>query len=583
MSEPTITSVGGPNFCEGDSVILSSNQAYGNQWYLNGNPISGATENTFVAYATGDYSLESTLGGNGQVWSFGWNATGTFGDGTNFNNANPTQALSSVSFDQLSSGSNYVLGVTTSNDVYAWGENSSGQLGNGTYTSSNIPLQVPTLANIKTVATSESSSMAVSNTGATYVWGNNTVGQLGTGNTSVINFPFANPSLTNVDSIAAGRSHFIILKNDGTVWSTGDNSFGQLGIGTLNNAVTPQQVSGLSNIVSVGAGEYHSFAISNSGDLYVWGNNGSGQLGLNDLSGRLVPTISDLKNVINAQGGANHSIFLTSQKEVFTTGGNQFGQLGTSDLVDRMIPTQIAVSGVNSISAGQYTSLVLRHDNSVYGFGNNTEEQLSSTNGIAISTPELIADLDGVTFIEASSLSSHFIYGNSANCVSSTISLTMVPVSNVTISAVGNVLSTISGSAYQWYFNGNPISGATAQTITATSAGFYSVEVTFGGACTGMSQDYPFNVIGLEELNSSFKVYPNPTNGLVHIVLPNELNTNSSKLFLKDMTGRSVELVFDQSSSLIDIDLSSYSNGVYLLELYANDEMISRKQIVKTN
>lgn len=583
IAEPTIVASAGPNFCDGDSIVLTSNQSYGNQWYLNGNPIIGATDTNFVVYSSGDYSLETTLGGSGQVWSFGWNATGAFGDGSNLNNANPTQAISTALFNELSSGSNYVLGVTTSNDVYAWGENSSGQLGNGTYTSSNLPVQVPSLANIKTVATSESSSMAVSNTGATYVWGNNTVGQLGTGNTSVINFPFANPSLTNVDSIAAGRSHFIILKNDGTVWSTGDNSFGQLGLGTLNNTVTPQQVSGLSNIVSVGAGEYHSFAISNSGDLYVWGNNGSGQLGLNDLSGRLVPTISDLKNVINAQGGANHSVFLSSTNKVYTTGGNQFGQLGTSDFIDRMNPTEISISGASSISAGQYTTLVLRNDHSVFGFGNNTEEQLSSTNGVAISTPEFISDLDGVTFIEASNFSSHFVFGQSTSCVSSTLSLTMVPVSNVTISAVGNILSTITGTAYQWYFNGNIIPGENNQTIAATTPGFYSVEVTFGGNCTGMSQDYPFNVIGLEELNASFKVYPNPTNGLVHIVLPNEQNAKSSKLFLKDMTGRSIELEFDQSSSLIDIDLSSYSNGVYLLELYADDEMISRKQIVKTH
>ena len=33
----------------------------------------------------------------------------------------------------------------------------------------------------------------------------------------------------------------------------------------------------------------------------------------------------------------------------------------------------------------------------------------------------------------------------------------------------------------------------------------------------------------------------------------------------------------------ITFDTTDYSNGVYLLELYANDEMISRKQIVKTN
>lgn len=583
IAEPTIVASAGPNFCEGDSIVLTSNQSYGNQWYLNGNPIVGATDTNLVVYSFGDYSLETTLGGSGQVWSFGWNATGAFGDGSNLNNANPTQANSSTLFDELSSGSNYILGVTTSNEVYSWGENSSGQLGNGTYTSSNVPQLVPTLTNIKTIATSESSSMAVSNTGQTYVWGNNTLGQLGTGSTSVINFPFANPSLTNVDSIAAGRSHFIVLKNDGTVWSTGDNSFGQLGLGTLVNSTTPQQVSGLSNIVSVGAGEYHSFAISNSGDLYVWGNNGSGQLGLNDLNGRLIPTLSELKNITNAQGGANHSVFLSSANKVYTTGGNQFGQLGTADLIDRMNPTEISISGAALISAGQYTSLVLRNDHSVFGFGNNTEEQLSSTNGVAISTPEFISDLDGVTFIEASNFASHFIYGQSTSCVSSTLNLTMVPVSNVTISAVGNILSTITGTAYQWYFNGNIIPGENNQTITATTPGFYSVEVTFGGNCTGMSDEYPYNVIGLEELSQDLTIYPNPTNGIVHIELTNELLDKATGIYLMDMSGRKVQLDFENSATILDIDLTNFASGVYLLELHSSNGVISRSQLVKTN
>ena len=73
------------------------------------------------------------------------------------------------------------------------------------------------------------------------------------------------------------------------------------------------------------------------------------------------------------------------------------------------------------ISTGQYSTLVKRTDMSVFGFGNNTEEQLSSLNGSTISTPELIFDLEGVTFIEASKSSSHFIYNEDQLCSSQAV------------------------------------------------------------------------------------------------------------------------------------------------------------------
>jgi hypothetical protein len=48
---------GGPtSFCAGGSVTLKSNSDHGNQWYLDGNPISGATSPTYIATASGNYT-----------------------------------------------------------------------------------------------------------------------------------------------------------------------------------------------------------------------------------------------------------------------------------------------------------------------------------------------------------------------------------------------------------------------------------------------------------------------------------------------------------------------------------------------
>jgi hypothetical protein len=59
---PTITPSGQATLCNG-SVTLSSSSATGNQWYLNGNPIGGATSQTYSATATGNYTVVVTTSG----------------------------------------------------------------------------------------------------------------------------------------------------------------------------------------------------------------------------------------------------------------------------------------------------------------------------------------------------------------------------------------------------------------------------------------------------------------------------------------------------------------------------------------
>ncbi len=580
IDEPLITALSSTDFCEGDSVVLVSPVPYGNQWYLNGTAISGATDSSYVAYTSGVYSLEIASGGDGLVWSFGQNASGSLGNGTNFNSTDPVPASSAQSFDELTSGYEFVLGVTTSGELYAWGDNSAGQLGDGTYTSSNEPQIVPTLSNIKTAATSEASSMAVTNGGEVYVWGDNFQGQLATGNTSVINFPFLNTTLTNIDSIAGGKNHFVLLKTDGTVWTVGNNDFGQLGQGDLIPSFSAVQVPGLASIVSVGAGEYHSFAIDASGDLYVWGNNSSGQLGLGDVNNRLNPTLSGLKNIVNAQGGASHSAFLSSQNKVFTSGENGFGQLGTTTFTASLVPVQVDVVGATMISAGEYTTLVKRTDNSVFGFGNNTEDQLSSQTGLSVPTPEHINDLNGVGFIEAGKYTSHFIATEEQSCPSVGVTVNTLAAPTVTISVNVDTLTATAGVSYQWYLGGNVIPGATNQTYEVTTSGTYQVEVTFANGCTGISSVHTHSMADVQVLSwEDVKLYPNPASHTVNLTFENVIWENTEYRVI-DASGRVVftEMITGATTA---IDIENLEDGMYQLVL-ANGTAVKVMRFVKT-
>uniref|UniRef100_UPI0029317BA9 Ig-like domain-containing protein n=1 Tax=Pedobacter gandavensis TaxID=2679963 RepID=UPI0029317BA9 len=57
---PTITAVNNAVYCVGGSVVLTSSEINGNQWFKDGNPISGATLQTYTATAPGNYSVTYT-------------------------------------------------------------------------------------------------------------------------------------------------------------------------------------------------------------------------------------------------------------------------------------------------------------------------------------------------------------------------------------------------------------------------------------------------------------------------------------------------------------------------------------------
>ena len=63
---PTITPGGPTTFTYPGSVTLNSSSATGNQWYLNGGPIGGATNQAYIATASGNYTVVVT-DGNGCV------------------------------------------------------------------------------------------------------------------------------------------------------------------------------------------------------------------------------------------------------------------------------------------------------------------------------------------------------------------------------------------------------------------------------------------------------------------------------------------------------------------------------------
>jgi trimeric autotransporter adhesin len=59
-AQPTVSTSGSTTFCEGGSVVLTSSAATGNQWYKDGAVINGATNPTYTATTSGNYTVAVT-------------------------------------------------------------------------------------------------------------------------------------------------------------------------------------------------------------------------------------------------------------------------------------------------------------------------------------------------------------------------------------------------------------------------------------------------------------------------------------------------------------------------------------------
>lgn len=174
-----------------------------------------------------------------------------------------------------------------------------------------------------------------------------------------------------------------------------------------------------------------------------------------------------------------------------------------------------------------------------------------------------------------------------ANGCASTSSLISVTVYSTpitpTITQNTNVLMSSSSNNNQWYFNGNPISGATSQFYTATQSGFYSVSVSNSYSCSSMSASVNVVTTGMTQFDyaKNITVYPNPSNGILLIEFADNLNVQNYRVNIINTLGQ-VLYTSQITQQLTNVDLNTFINkGIYFIHITNNEnKTIEIKKII---
>jgi len=153
------------------------------------------------------------------------------------------------------------------------------------------------------------------------------------------------------------------------------------------------------------------------------------------------------------------------------------------------------------------------------------------------------------------------------------------------ITQSGDTLFAIAGaSSYQWYFNGNIISGATNYFFPAQTSGDYNVVATDGNGCE--VEAAVFNVTASLEStvhSPQLTVFPNPVKNEITIHNAQITSETAVEISIYNMVGEKVLTVYlpNQNSPLItEVDVQTLSKGMYWLEINSG-EKIFRSKFVK--
>lgn len=159
-----------------------------------------------------------------------------------------------------------------------------------------------------------------------------------------------------------------------------------------------------------------------------------------------------------------------------------------------------------------------------------------------------------------------------------TASSTSTPETNGT-DGTANAVATGGTSPYTYLWN----NGATTQNITGLAAGTYSVITTDANGCVFTSTVTVTSVVGVTEIeNGTIAIFPNPTQGIVTVSMDG-IATGDITMEIIDITGKSVftqKVLFDGNKTNYSLDLSSLTNGTYLIKLNMQDGTATRRIVL---
>jgi len=138
------------------------------------------------------------------------------------------------------------------------------------------------------------------------------------------------------------------------------------------------------------------------------------------------------------------------------------------------------------------------------------------------------------------------------------------------------------GDSYQWFLDGTAITGATMQEYSTEVAGSYGVEVTINGCAVLTDELSVVSSIEDNVFNKALSIYPNPSEGYFTLRIENE-EIGFIRIVVYSITGEKLIKVESEKRGEIffaNIDMSSFSQGTYLIEVSSGESNVVKRLLL---
>jgi hypothetical protein len=141
------------------------------------------------------------------------------------------------------------------------------------------------------------------------------------------------------------------------------------------------------------------------------------------------------------------------------------------------------------------------------------------------------------------------------------------------------ILTSSSNTNNQWYKNGAIITGATNRIYNVTANGTYTLAVITNGCASNFSAQTTITNTGIADEAATQKVviYPNPSNGIFNLSVPENKN---GKIQVTDLAGKLITAQ-EFTGNETKLDLQQSPKGIYLVRITTDGQSIIRRIIVE--
>jgi hypothetical protein len=142
------------------------------------------------------------------------------------------------------------------------------------------------------------------------------------------------------------------------------------------------------------------------------------------------------------------------------------------------------------------------------------------------------------------------------------------------------VIESSSALGNQWFLNSVAITDEDEPSIEVNEEGAYTVAVTYDDCTSEMSDPLLMSITSVStEFSKIATIFPNPATNSISIQL-NSLGNGAENITIMDLKGITKDVTPVHGRSEIEVDISGYASGVYILLIKSKELLFNKVFIV---